>query len=189
MVVKSRRILKEVTVMKNLGYYNGVFDEIENMQIPMNDRVCYFGDGVYDATYSRNYKIYELNEHIDRLYRSASLLRIEIAQTKEEMKEILKMMGIVDAFDSEMADFSGLGTSTAGNIFADRVIHKTFIEVSPVGTKAGAATVIEMKDECVAIYDDSKEVILDRPFIYMIIDCETNQPIFMGTVNHVDTQK
>ena len=78
--------------MKNLGYYNGVFDEIENMQIPMNDRVCYFGDGVYDATYSRNYKIYELNEHIDRLYRSASLLRIEIAQTKEEMKEILNEM-------------------------------------------------------------------------------------------------
>lgn len=75
--------------MKRLGYYNGKYDEIENMTVPMNDRVCYFGDGVYDATYSRNYKIFALDEHIDRIYNSAALLRIEIAQTKEEMKAIL----------------------------------------------------------------------------------------------------
>ncbi len=48
--------------MKTLGYYNGKFDEIENMTIPMNDRVCWFGDGVYDATYSRNHIIYALDE-------------------------------------------------------------------------------------------------------------------------------
>ena len=29
--------------MKNLGYYNGVCDELENMSIPMSDRVCFFG--------------------------------------------------------------------------------------------------------------------------------------------------
>lgn len=75
--------------MKNLGYYNGKFGEIEEMTIPMNDRVCFFGDGVYDATYSRNYKIFTLDEHIDRLYNSAQLLKIEIAQTKDEMKAIL----------------------------------------------------------------------------------------------------
>ena len=37
--------------MKNLGYYNGRYDLLENMQIPMNDRGYYFGDGVYDASY------------------------------------------------------------------------------------------------------------------------------------------
>jgi len=78
--------------MKNLGYYNGKFGEIEEMSIPMNDRVCYFGDGVYDATYSRNYKIFALDEHIDRIYNSAALLKIEIAQTKDEMKAILNEM-------------------------------------------------------------------------------------------------
>ena len=46
--------------MKTLGYYNGKYDEIENMYIPMNDRVSYFGDGIYDATYSRNYKIFSI---------------------------------------------------------------------------------------------------------------------------------
>ncbi len=78
--------------MKNLGYYDGKFGEVEEMSIPMADRVCYFGDGVYDATYSRNYKIFSLDEHIDRLYNSAKLLEIEIKETKEEMKDILQEM-------------------------------------------------------------------------------------------------
>ena len=75
--------------MKNLGYYNGKWDEIENMSIPMTDRVCFFGDGVYDATYSRNYKIFSLDEHIDRFYNSAEFLEIKLPYSKEEMKDIL----------------------------------------------------------------------------------------------------
>jgi D-alanine transaminase len=78
--------------MKNLGYYNGKYDLIENMQIPMNDRVCYFGDGVYDATYSRNHVIFALDEHIDRFFNSAGLLKIKIPYTKSELKELLKDM-------------------------------------------------------------------------------------------------
>ena len=76
--------------MKNLGYYNGKYDEFEKMSIPMGDRVCFFGDGVYDATYSRNYKVFSLDEHIDRFYRSADLLEIEISQSKEELKSIIE---------------------------------------------------------------------------------------------------
>lgn len=75
--------------MKTLGYYNGKFDELEKMTVPMLDRVCYFGDGIYDATYSRNHIIYALDEHIDRFYNSAALLDIHIPHTKEEMKAIL----------------------------------------------------------------------------------------------------
>ena len=78
--------------MKNLGYYNGHYDEIENMVIPMNDRAHYFGDGVYDATYSRNYKIFSLDEHIDRFYNSAKFLEIELPHTKNELKGILNNM-------------------------------------------------------------------------------------------------
>ena len=78
--------------MKNLGYYNGKYDEIENIMIPMADRVCFFGDGIYDATYSRNYKIFALDEHVDRFYNSAKLLEINIPHSKEEMKTILRDM-------------------------------------------------------------------------------------------------
>ena len=78
--------------MKTLGYYNGKYDEIENMTIPMNDRVCYFGDGVYDATYSRNYIIYALDEHLDRIFNSAALLGIVPPCSKKEMGDILSEM-------------------------------------------------------------------------------------------------
>ena len=47
--------------MKNLGYYNGRYDLLENMQIPMNDRGYYFGDGVYDASYMENNRIFDLD--------------------------------------------------------------------------------------------------------------------------------
>ena len=76
--------------MKNLGYYNGSWGELEEMSIPMSDRVCFFGDGVYDATYSRNYNIFSLDEHIDRFYNSAKLLDIRLPHPKEEMKQLLR---------------------------------------------------------------------------------------------------
>ncbi|MBQ7339798.1 MAG: aminotransferase class IV [Clostridia bacterium] len=75
--------------MKNLGYYNGEFDEIEKVKIPMSDRVCFFGDGVYDATYTKNYKIFALDEHVDRFFNSAKLLDINISISKEELKLLL----------------------------------------------------------------------------------------------------
>ena len=78
--------------MKTLGYYNGKYGELEEMSIPMNDRVCWFGDGVYDAGPSRNYKIFAIDEHIDRFFNSAGLLDIEMPVTKEELKEILQEM-------------------------------------------------------------------------------------------------
>lgn len=78
--------------MENLGYYNGRYGPLEEMTIPMNDRASWFGDGVYDATYTRNHKFYTLDEHIDRFYRSAALLRITVPHTKEKLAEILRDM-------------------------------------------------------------------------------------------------
>ena len=75
--------------MKTLGYYNGKYDEIENMVIPMNDRCCWFGDGVYDATISGNKIVYLLNEHLDRFYSSAKSLEINIPMTKPELFKLI----------------------------------------------------------------------------------------------------
>lgn len=78
--------------MKTLGYYNGKYGELDEMMIPMNDRVCWFGDGVYDAGPSRNYKIFAIDEHIDRFFNSAGLLDIKMPVTKAELKELLQEM-------------------------------------------------------------------------------------------------
>ncbi len=76
--------------MKNLGYYNGMIGELEDMTIPMNDRACWFGDGVYDAGPSRNYKIFALEEHLDRFYGNAEKLEIRMPVSKSAMKALLK---------------------------------------------------------------------------------------------------
>ena len=96
------------------------------------------------------------------------------------MVSILSDMGMPRAFNDTLAQFQGLGTSTAGNIYIGRVLHKTFISVSEKGTKAGATTLIEMDDY--AAPAEPKRVYLNRPFVYMLIDCERNVPFFIGTV-------
>ncbi len=102
-----------------------------------------------------------------------------------EMSDILKAMGMTDAFDVELADFSRLGSSDNGNIYISQVLHKTFLSVAEQGTKAGAATGVEMA-EGAALIEDYRTVTLDRPFVYMLIDCEENLPFFIGTLMDVD---
>ena len=75
--------------MKTLGYYNGEIDELDRIKVPMLDRACYFGDGVYDVAFSRNYRIYALEEHVDRIYRSASMLRITPSIERDELCKLL----------------------------------------------------------------------------------------------------
>ena len=105
-----------------------------------------------------------------------------------EMSEVLQEMGMTDAFDWRVADFSRLGTYTVDgmNICINRVLHKTFISVTEQGTRAGAATAVEMVAEGAMEIVEFKEVVLDRPFVYMLIDCETNLPFFIGTMMNVN---
>ena len=76
--------------MKTLGYYNGRFDELERMSVPMLDRGCYFGDGVYDVTYCRNYHIYALEEHISRFFQSAEKLSIKLDLDEARLASLLQ---------------------------------------------------------------------------------------------------
>ena len=105
-----------------------------------------------------------------------------------EMSDVLQVMGMTDAFDWRVADFSRLGTYNVEgmNICINRVLHKTFISVSEQGTRAGAATAVEMVAEGAMEIVEFKEVVLDRPFVYMLIDCETNLPFFIGTMMNVN---
>ncbi len=75
--------------MKTLGYYNGELAELETLRIPALDRACYFGDGVYDVTYSRNYRIFALQEHLERLFQSAETVGIRPRISKKELCSLL----------------------------------------------------------------------------------------------------
>lgn len=103
------------------------------------------------------------------------------------MKQILQQLGMVNAFDPEYSDFSGIGISKDGPLFISEVIHKSCLKLDEKGTKAGAATAVIMAQESAYIpLEEPKTVYLDRPFVYMIIDCEENLPVFMGAVMTMD---
>ena len=96
------------------------------------------------------------------------------------MNDVLKELGMPSAFSGDTADFSKMAHSSRGNIYIGDVLHKTFISVDELGTKAGAVTKVQMNDESAPMSEWA--VTLNRPFVYMIIDNETMLPIFIGTV-------
>lgn len=95
------------------------------------------------------------------------------------LNDSLKEMGMTDAFSLTKADFSEMATDD-GNLYIGRVLHKTSLVLDERGTKAGAATAVEMLPESAPI--EIYEVYLNRPFVYLLIDCQTNQPVFLGTM-------
>ena len=76
--------------MEALAYYDGKIGTPEELMVPFNDRVHFFGDGVYDATVGANGKVYLLQDHLDRFYTSAKALDINIPMPKEELGKLLK---------------------------------------------------------------------------------------------------
>ena len=123
--------------------------------------------------------------------KQSATVRTAIPKFKSEcsylLNDCLKDMGMTDAFSGSLADFSKLGgMDDNSGLYINRVLHKTYIEVAEKGTKAGAVTAVEMNTEgAMVMPEDIKEVYLDRPFVYMIIDTNANLPLFIGTLTEI----
>ena len=96
----------------------------------------------------------------------------------------LKNMGMEPAFDPVHADFSKVGESSR-NVYIGDVIHKTYIEMAEKGTKAAAVTAVILDGNAMEPMEEIKEVYLDKPFMYMIIDETTQLPLFVGVVRDI----
>ena len=103
------------------------------------------------------------------------------SEYETDLAAVLAKLGINAAFDPT-ADFSGI---TDGSLYISKSLHKTVIKVGERGTGAAAAGYFQM--ECILTEEpEAKTVILDRPFAYLLIDCEANIPFFIGTVMTVE---
>lgn len=118
--------------MENLGYYNGKIGLIEEMQIPMTDRVCWFGDGIYDATYAHNHKIFDLDAHINRFFNSARLLEMNIPVTKQELAQLLKKLVLkVDSGDQFVYLQLTRGSGLRGHIYPEDMTGNLWVALTP----------------------------------------------------------
>ena len=91
----------------------------------------------------------------------------------------LRQLGVEDAF-TDAADFSGI--TPAERLFVSAVVHQAYIDVDEQGTEAAAATAIVMRPMALRRGPDPIQLIVDRPFLFAIIDTGTGLPLFLGHV-------
>ena len=87
-------------------------------------------------------------------------------------------LGMSNAFDSDLADFSGM--TGKKDLFIGNVIHKAFVAVDEEGTEAAAATAVIMEATSAMRQDVNLQI--DRPFIFIIRDTVNGQILFIGRV-------
>lgn len=101
------------------------------------------------------------------------------AEWEMKLNDVLIGMGISDMFDRKTADFSRMSDTP---LYCSSFSQKTYVKVDRNGTKAAAITWGEMngKGEPITV-----SVILDRPFVYAIVDNTTGIPLFIGVTASV----
>jgi serpin B len=106
-------------------------------------------------------------------------------ESKFDLANTLAGMGMPDAFNSQAADFSGIDGGV-GDLYIGAVVHNAFISVDEAGTEAAAATAVVVFGIGVR---NPREIIINRPFIYMIRDIKTGAILFLGRVKKPSSQK
>nr|WP_321498360.1 serpin family protein [uncultured Methanolobus sp.] len=111
-------------------------------------------------------------------------------ESKTDLSNQLAEMGMVDAFDGENANFSGIYDAdkilnpNEKKLYISKVIHQAFVDVQEEGTEAAAATYVDM---CVSESVGSKPIPIrefraDHPFMFFIEDKRTGSILFMGKI-------
>ena len=119
-----------------------------------------------------------INNREDAIFLSFAMPKFS-AEWKGNLEDTLPLLGLEDAFVPGAADFSNLGDSPEG-YYISQVVHAAKIEVNEKGTEAAAATVVAPASGAAAP-QEGITLILDRPFLYGIVDLYTGVPLFLGT--------
>jgi serpin B len=93
------------------------------------------------------------------------------------LADVLKQMGMTDAFSSEAADFSGINGKKC--LFISAVIHKAFVEVNEEGTEAAAATAVVTRTTAIGP-KETPVFRADHPFLFLIRDNDSGSMLFIG---------
>jgi serpin B len=92
----------------------------------------------------------------------------------------LKRLGVIEAFGGH-ADFGGI--TGAGPLQIGAVAHKAYIDVDEQGTEAAAATAVMIRTMAAMRSPPPITVVVDRPFLFAIVDTATSLPVFLGQVS------
>jgi branched-chain amino acid aminotransferase len=77
---------------ERIAYFNGEFVPESRVLVPFRDRSWIFGDGAFDVARTFRGRVFKLEEHVERLYRSLKVLRIDPGLSPSEMIEISRQV-------------------------------------------------------------------------------------------------
>ena len=101
-----------------------------------------------------------------------------------DLRATMQSMGMTSAFRAETADFTSM--TSIPHVYVGTAKQKTHFELDKNGIKAAAVTYIAINEKSVMPIDRPKiNIYLDRPFIYLLVENETNLPLFIGRINNL----
>jgi len=167
----------KITVLTmDLKNYNGT--QFEFMAIMPNENL---------SGYIENVSKEQINQIDKKLILSSDQeggVNIEIPKFKFsydlKLKEDLMELGIKDAFDDIRADFSKMEDNK--ELSVSDALHKADIEFTERGVKAAAVTVFGVKANSAFIEVDPVDVIINKPFMFIVRDKSTKDIWFTGSV-------
>lgn len=99
-----------------------------------------------------------------------------------ELRNTLSAMGMKDAFDPKAAAFGKMIDGGDGKACLSNVLVKSYIEVDEAGTKAAGAAAVIVTAAATAPPAARKDLVFDKPFVFLIRDTMTGAILFIGAV-------
>ena len=177
----SETVVPMMSQTESFGYLDG--DGYQAVELPYDGSelamVIMMPDSGKFGTFEDSLDIEKVGAIMDGIESKQVALTLPKFEFESEfsLADTLAAMGMPVAF-SGAADFSGM-TGTKELLIGD-VLHKAFVSVDEAGTEAAAATAVVM--ELTAVPEEPIEVTIDRPFIFLIYDIETEAILFLGRV-------
>lgn len=180
MLANGKKI--KTTFMSSISEYKCLVNENEaGVLLPYDDDRFAFlvympGENIKLSDYIRNLNESTIKNIINKMKPdelNIILPKFE-ASYEADLIPCLRKMGLDIAFTPGKADFSKMGYCT-DSLYIGKIKHKTFLKLDESGTEAGAATSTKT-------FGYPKELRFNRPFLYAIIDVNTNLPVFIGAM-------
>lgn len=176
----------EIAYMASEGYDYYESETATAFSYPYKNNLSFIGilpkkEGDFNTT---DLKIEELLKNkVDSVKVFVEMPRLDFETEANTIKKMMSEIGMEKIFTDE-AEFDKILENKMLHI--DDIIQKCKIELDENGTKASAATAIMMLDNAVMMDDSEiKEIVLNRPFAFLIYDSEMNQVVFIGKVVRV----
>ena len=183
---------KQVPMMTRTGvypYYENREEDFQGMSLPYGDgRMSMYiflpGRESDLDVFLQNLNAESWENWISQFGEQEVLLKVPKFKLEYEkgLGDTLKALGMDVAFDASRADFSDMASleTLNGNLYIQKVLHKTFVEVNEEGTEAAAATSVAIGVK--SLPPPPPQFIADRPFFFAIRDNETKTVLFMGII-------